>query len=88
MHFYVYLSCEEPNCLINLALSSEVLGLFWPFITLSRSAVIQDLRARTTGSHVVLRARNSGTESGRELFKGFKINKQKVCESNQSPLGR
>ena len=37
-----------------------------------RPVGIGDSRAKTTGSHVALRARNSGAESGRELFKGSK----------------
>ena len=32
MYFYVSLSCEEANCLINLALSSEDWALFWPVL--------------------------------------------------------
>ena len=31
MYFYVNLSSEEANCLINLACSSG-LALFWPFL--------------------------------------------------------
>ena len=37
-----------------------------------RPVGIGDSRAKTTGSHVALRAPNSGAESGRELFKGSK----------------
>jgi len=42
--------------------------------TKSRSTPLwhPDSRAKTTGSHMVLRARNSGAESGSELFKGSK----------------
>jgi len=36
------------------------------------SGGFRDFRARTTGSHVALRARNSGGASTRELFKGSK----------------
>jgi len=36
------------------------------------SGLNQAVRVKTTGSHVDLRTRNSGAESGRELFKGLK----------------
>ena len=36
------------------------------------SGLNQAVRAKTTGSHVALCVRNSGAESGRELFKGSK----------------
>ena len=44
----------------------------WHRVILWGPAAFGDFRARTTGSHVALRALNSGTESGRELFKGSK----------------
>jgi len=37
-----------------------------------RPAAFRDFHARTTRSHVALCERNSGAESGRELFKGSK----------------
>jgi len=36
------------------------------------SGLNQAVRIKTTGLHVALRVRNSGTESGRELLKGSK----------------
>jgi len=36
------------------------------------SGLNQVVRAKTTGSHVALHVCNSGTKSGRELFKGSK----------------
>jgi len=41
-------------------------------LTLWCLAGIRDSCAKTTGSHMGLRKRNSGVESGRELFKGSK----------------
>jgi len=41
-------------------------------LTLWGPTDFEDSCAKTTGSHVVLRMRNSGTESSRELFKGSK----------------
>jgi len=41
-------------------------------LTLWRPAGVGDFREKTTGSHVVLHARNSSAESSRELFKGSK----------------
>jgi len=38
-------------------------------LTLSCPATFGDFRTRTSGSHAVLRACNSGAKSGRELFK-------------------
>jgi len=35
-------------------------------------AGFKEFYARTTGSHMALRARSSGAKSGRELFKGSK----------------
>jgi len=46
--------------------------MFDIFLTLSHQACFKDFRAKTTRSHVALRERNSGTESGRELSKGSK----------------
>jgi len=40
--------------------------------TLWHLAGFEDSRVKTTRSHVALRARNLGAESGRELFKGSK----------------
>jgi len=36
------------------------------------SGMFRAFRAKTTGLHMALRERNSGTERGRELFKGSK----------------
>ena len=52
-------------------LSCFILGLK-RLVTLSCPASFGDFHIRTTGSHVALRALNSGTESGGELFKGSK----------------
>jgi len=41
-------------------------------LTLCRLVGFRDSHAKTTGSHVALRTRNSGTRSGRELFKDSK----------------
>jgi len=37
-------------------------------LTLWRLATFEDSRAKTSRSHMALHARNSGDESGRELF--------------------
>jgi len=42
------------------------------FVTLLCPACFQDFRTKTTESHMALHERNSGTKSGRELFKGSK----------------
>jgi len=45
---------------------------YFATLTFSRLAAFEDSHAKTTGSHVALRACNLGAESGRELFKGSK----------------
>jgi len=47
-----------------------VLNYHYILLTLSRPATFGDFPARITGSHVALCVHNSGTEGGRELFKG------------------
>jgi len=42
------------------------------FLNTFASDLNQAVRAKTTGSYVALRERNSGAESSRELFKGSK----------------
>jgi len=42
------------------------------FLALLRLACFEDFCAKTTGSHMALRERNSGTESSRDLLKGWK----------------
>jgi len=53
-------------------LKSSFLMVVGMFLAPSRLAAFGDFRATTTRSHVALHKRNSGAESGRELFKHSK----------------
>ena len=66
----VILASALPMC-GNPKLSPQDLNRL-PHLTLQRLVGFVDFRAKTTRSHVALRERNSGAESGRELFKPSK----------------
>jgi len=52
------------------------------------SGLNQAVRAKTTGSHVALSVRNSGTENNRELFKGSKdLASPLVCNEKKILVG-